>query len=244
MQRLASLDAAVTRLTEDFGSWQVPWGEINRFQRNDGAINQAFDDAKPSSPVPFASGSWGSLASFGASRRPGTKRFYGTSGNTFVAIVEFGRKLRAWAVREGGNSGNPASPHFKDQVERYASRQPPAGLLLPRATSGAMSSGGTSPASERYPARTVALVPSTAPAGSSARTWTKGPAATAEIAVSKPARGWPLTRASASARGPAHSSQVATSVAPFQLTRAATRPPRRVATSAGARAGRALQGNL
>ncbi len=120
VQRLASLDAAVTRLTEDFGNWQVPWGEINRFQRNDGAINQVFDDAKPSSPVPFASGSWGSLASFGASRRPGTKRFYGTSGNTFVAIVEFGWKLRAWAVREGGNSGNPASPHFKDQVERYA----------------------------------------------------------------------------------------------------------------------------
>ena len=121
VQRLASLDAAVARLTEDFGSWQVPWGEINRFQRNDGAINQTFDDAKPSSPVPFASGSWGSLASFGASRRPGTKRFYGTSGNTFVAIVEFGPKLRASAVREGGNSGHPDSPHFKDQAERYAS---------------------------------------------------------------------------------------------------------------------------
>jgi acyl-homoserine-lactone acylase len=120
-QRLASLDAAVQRLTEDFGSWQVPWGEINRFQRNDGAINQVFDDAKPSTPVPFAAGSWGSLASFAAARRPGTKRFYGTSGNTFVAIVQFGRRLRAWAVREGGNSGHPESPHFKDQVERYAS---------------------------------------------------------------------------------------------------------------------------
>jgi acyl-homoserine-lactone acylase len=126
VQRLASLDAAVTRLTDDFGSWKVPWGEINRFQRNDGAINQVFDDSKPSSPVPFTSGSWGSLASYGASRRPGTKRFYGTSGNTFVAIVEFGWKLRAWAVREGGNSGNPASPHFKDQAERYA-----AGNLRP-----------------------------------------------------------------------------------------------------------------
>lgn len=120
-QRLASLEAAVQRLTEDFGSWQVPWGEINRFQRNDGAIDQTFDDAKPSTPVPFASSAWGSLASFGARRRPGTKRFYGTSGNTFVAIVEFGPRLRAWAVREGGNSGDPDSPHFKDQAERYAS---------------------------------------------------------------------------------------------------------------------------
>jgi acyl-homoserine-lactone acylase len=120
-QRLASLEAAVDRLTADFGSWQVPWGEINRFQRNDGAIAQTFDDAKPSAPVPFTSASWGSLASFGAARRPGTVRFYGTSGNTFVAIVEFGPRLRAWAVREGGESGHPDSPHFNDQTERYAS---------------------------------------------------------------------------------------------------------------------------
>jgi acyl-homoserine-lactone acylase len=120
-QRLASLDAAVQRLTQDFGSWQVPWGEINRFQRNDGAIVQTFDDAKPSIPVPFTSGTWGSLASYPGSRRPGTKRFYATSGNTFVAIVEFGPSLRAWAVREGGASGDPDSPHFKDQAERFAS---------------------------------------------------------------------------------------------------------------------------
>ncbi len=120
-QRLASLDAAVDRLTEDFGSWQVPWGEINRFQRNDGEITQTFDDAKPSIPVPFTSGTWGSLATYPGSRRPGTRRYYATSGNTFVAVVQFGPRLRAWAVREGGNSGNPDSPHFTDQAERYAS---------------------------------------------------------------------------------------------------------------------------
>jgi acyl-homoserine-lactone acylase len=125
-QRLASLEAAVERLTQDFGSWQVPWGEINRLQRNDDAIVQTFDDAKPSFPVPFVSATWGSLASFGASRQPvpaggTTKRFYGTSGNTFVAVVEFGPRLRAMAVKEGGESGDPTSPHFLDQVERYAS---------------------------------------------------------------------------------------------------------------------------
>ncbi|MFC4083627.1 penicillin acylase family protein [Amycolatopsis samaneae] len=125
-QRLASLETAVERLTRDFGGWRVPWGEINRFQRLDDAIDQRFDDAKPSTPVPFASGTWGSLASFGAKRQPEpsggtTKRFYGTSGNTFVAVVEFGPKLRARAVREGGASGHPDSPHFADQVERYAS---------------------------------------------------------------------------------------------------------------------------
>ncbi|AVT34676.1 acylase [Plantactinospora sp. BC1] len=120
-QRLEALDAATQRLTQDFGSWQVPWGEINRFQRNDGAITQTFDDAKPSIPVPFTSAQWGSLASFGARRWPGTKRYYGTSGNSFVAVVEFGPRLRAWAVTAGGASGHPDSPHFNDQAERYAS---------------------------------------------------------------------------------------------------------------------------
>jgi acyl-homoserine-lactone acylase len=119
-QKLAALAEAVDRLTLDFGSAQVPWGEINRFQRNDGAIVQTFDDAKPSTPVPFTSSQWGSLASFGAKRYPGTKRYYGTSGNSFVAVVEFGPTLRAWAVTAGGASGHPESKHFVDEVQRYA----------------------------------------------------------------------------------------------------------------------------
>ncbi|MBO0875033.1 MAG: penicillin acylase family protein [Pseudonocardia sp.] len=120
-QRLTALEAAMDRLTHDFGGWQVPWGEINRYQRNDGAIDQEFDDAKPSIPVPFTSARWGSLASFAAKRWPGTKRYYGTSGNSFVATVEFGPTVRAWAVTTGGASGHPDSPHFNDQAERYAS---------------------------------------------------------------------------------------------------------------------------
>lgn len=118
--RLAALDAAMARLTADFGSWQVPWGEINRFQRNDGAIVQTFDDSRPSLPVAFTSADWGSLASFGARRYPGTRRYYGTYGNSFVAAVEFAPRVRARAVSAGGESGNPASPHFADQAQRYA----------------------------------------------------------------------------------------------------------------------------
>lgn len=119
-QQLAALDAAMARLNADYGTWQVPWGEINRYQRNDGAIQQTFDDAKPSVPVMFASANWGSLAAFGAHRYPGTRRYYGTYGNSFVAAVEFGPKVRARAVTAGGESGNPTSPHFGDQVGRYA----------------------------------------------------------------------------------------------------------------------------
>lgn len=123
---LDTLTAAVARLRADWGDWRVPWGEVNRLQRNDGAIEQRFDDAKPSVPVPFASARWGSLASFGARPYPGTRRWYGTSGNSFVAIVEFGPRVRAWSVTVGGESGDPSSPHFMDQAERYA-----AGALKP-----------------------------------------------------------------------------------------------------------------
>ena len=118
--KLAALDSAMARLQANFGSWQVPWGEINRYQRNDAAIVQTFDDAKPSVAIPFASAQWGSLASFGAKRYPGTKRYYGTYGNSFVAAVEFGPRVRARAVTAGGESGDPKSPHFADQVGRYA----------------------------------------------------------------------------------------------------------------------------
>jgi acyl-homoserine lactone acylase PvdQ len=117
---LQALSAAVDRLTADFGNWKTPWGEINRYQRLTGDIVQKFDDAAASIPVGFTSARWGSLASFGARTYPGTKKMYGTSGNSFVAVVEFGPRVRARAVSAGGQSGDPSSPHFADQATRYA----------------------------------------------------------------------------------------------------------------------------
>jgi len=119
-QLLQALSVASGRLQADFGKWQTPWGEINRYQRLTADIVQPFDDAGPSIPVGFTSARWGSLASFGARTYPGTKKMYGTSGNSFVAVVEFGDRVRAKAITAGGQSGDPKSPHFADQAERYA----------------------------------------------------------------------------------------------------------------------------
>jgi acyl-homoserine-lactone acylase len=119
-ERVQALAAASDRLKAGFGSWKTTWGDINRFQRLSDDIVPVFSDGKPSIPVGFTSAVWGSLASFGARQYPGTNRMYGSSGNSFVAVVEFGDSVRAKAITAGGESGNPASPHFNDQAQRYS----------------------------------------------------------------------------------------------------------------------------
>jgi acyl-homoserine lactone acylase PvdQ len=122
-ERLELFSLAVQKITDDFGKWNTPWGEINRLQRITGDIKQPFDDSKPSVAVGMASGNWGALASFGARGAPTTKRIYGTYGNSFVAVVEFGDSVKAKSILAGGQSGDPASPHFFDQAQRYADVQ-------------------------------------------------------------------------------------------------------------------------
>ncbi|MDX2270133.1 MAG: penicillin acylase family protein [Bryobacter sp.] len=123
---LVALEEAMAKLEADFGTWKKPWGEINRFQRLNEKIASEFDDVAESLAVPFTSGIWGSLASFGARAYPNTKKWYGTSGNSFVAVVEFGPRVRALALSAGGQSGKPDSKHFRDQAGRY-----PKGALRP-----------------------------------------------------------------------------------------------------------------
>jgi acyl-homoserine-lactone acylase len=119
-QMVQALAAASDKLAADFGSWKMPWGDINRFQRLTDDIVHPFNDAGPSIPVGFSSARWGSLASFGARTYKGSKKMYGTTGNSFVAVVEFGDQVKARAVTAGGQSGDPKSPHFNDQAARYA----------------------------------------------------------------------------------------------------------------------------
>jgi acyl-homoserine lactone acylase PvdQ len=119
-QLLGAFATALDKLLLDFGAWKTPWGEINRFQRLTGDIVQPFADDEPSIPVGFTSSQWGSLASFGARAYPQTKKWYGTSGNSFVAVVEFADRVRARAVTAGGESGHSGAKHFNDQAQRYA----------------------------------------------------------------------------------------------------------------------------
>ncbi len=118
-QKLAALKTASDKLKADFGTWRTPWGEINRFQRRTDDLVQQYSDTAPSLPIAFTSSQWGSLASVDGRKTPELKRRYGDNGNSFVAAIEFGPRIRARAVTAGGESGDPASKHFDDQAMRY-----------------------------------------------------------------------------------------------------------------------------
>lgn len=119
-ERLDIFLSALLKLRNDFGTWEMAWGEVNRYQRLNGDIRQRFDDSAPSIPIGFASGRWGALAAYGARYDNNTRKIYGTRGNSFVAVVEFGDQVKAKTILAGGQSGNPNSPHFDDQAQRYA----------------------------------------------------------------------------------------------------------------------------
>ncbi|MDO6854009.1 acylase [Cellulophaga lytica] len=122
-ERLSVFRAVIKKLESDFGTWNIPWGEVNRYQRLNGDIKQAFNDDEPSVAVGFASGRWGALAAYGVSYTNNTKKIYGTRGNSFVAAVEFGEKVKAKTILAGGQSGDPTSAHFNDQTDAYINMQ-------------------------------------------------------------------------------------------------------------------------
>jgi acyl-homoserine-lactone acylase len=123
-ERLEIFENVVDYLNSTFGNWYLQWGDVNRYQRLNSDIRQAFNDDEPSIPVGFASGRWGALAAYGVSyTNPDAKKIYGTRGNSFVAVVEFGDKVKAKSMLAGGQSGDPDSPHFGDQAQRYTDMQ-------------------------------------------------------------------------------------------------------------------------
>jgi acyl-homoserine-lactone acylase len=119
----AAFDSALAALVRDWGTWRVPWGEVNRLQRIDESIDQQFSDERPSLPV-LGAGAWnGTVFTYYAQPVRGQKRRYGVAGGTYVSVVEFGPKVRRLAVHTMGASGDPKSPHYFDQAPLYARGQ-------------------------------------------------------------------------------------------------------------------------
>lgn len=120
---LSSFAASISRMQLNYGTWQIPWGNINRFQRLSGSQEGYFNDDSASIAVGFASSLWGALPSFNSLSMQGSTKRYGYNGNSFVCAVEFGSKIKAKSLLAGGNSGHPNSSHFADQANMYANGQ-------------------------------------------------------------------------------------------------------------------------
>lgn len=115
--------ATINELQTKFGNWRTPWGEINRYQRLTGNIDETFDDNQPSLPDGFASSQWGMIPSFDSHTYQGTKKRYGYKGNSFICAVEFGKRIKAKSLLTGGESGDTKSKHFGDQALMYTKGQ-------------------------------------------------------------------------------------------------------------------------
>jgi acyl-homoserine lactone acylase PvdQ len=116
-EKFDALQAVLSGLKSKYGSWKIPWGDITRYQRLSSDIRPKFDNGESSLAVGLASSVLGSLPSYEAAWHE--SKMYGTAGNSFVAVVEFGKKITAKSIVTGGGSFQPGSKHFLDQAQMY-----------------------------------------------------------------------------------------------------------------------------
>ncbi len=115
------LEATLDQFEKWYGSWEIKWGAINRFQRVGPGKN--FEDNAFSLAVNQASSKWGALPSFESRRYTNTVKRYGYTGNSFVAAVEFGKRLKAKTIITGGQSRFAESKNFTDQAYGFINGQ-------------------------------------------------------------------------------------------------------------------------
>jgi acyl-homoserine lactone acylase PvdQ len=120
-KKLSLLDQCLNLIAANYGAnktWEIPWGQINKYQRGFTDREFPLSDARPSISVAQTSSKWGQMPAF-ESRTFNTNKRYGFSGNSFIAAVRFGKKLEAKTIMTGGQSFDPNSPHFTDQAQMY-----------------------------------------------------------------------------------------------------------------------------
>ncbi len=122
--RIKLFEDTMKEFEANWGTWQIAWGDINRLQKiqSSGELEK-FGDAKNSLPVAGAPGWLGVVNNFYARPEPGSKRYYGVAGTSFVGVVEFGAKVQARTTLVMSQSSDPNSPNYFDQCELYARRE-------------------------------------------------------------------------------------------------------------------------
>lgn len=120
---ITALENVIKRLEKDFGTWGVPWGEVNRLQRANLPFGEKFDESAPSLPIAGGPDMFGMIFSFYTMHEKDAKKGFGLMGSTFVSVIEFGAEVDARSVLVFGQSGDSKSPHYFDQAHLYSKRQ-------------------------------------------------------------------------------------------------------------------------
>jgi len=125
LRKIRALEAVRKQLLQEFGTIQVPWGNINRLQRpKPGKGMMAFSDSLSSLPVPGADADFvGDIFAFYGVKLPKSHYLYGVAGDGYVSVVQLSPHIKAWSVVPWGESNDPKSSHYFDQAPLYARGQ-------------------------------------------------------------------------------------------------------------------------
>ena len=125
--RFEALIAAADNLTQTFGDWRVPWGDINRIQRQVNVTDRnlaPFSDSQPSLPMTGVRGPLGvAFTVYYTPSTPERKNRYGYVGGSFMGVYEFGERVKAGTLLQFGQSADPESQHYFDQARLYSQQQ-------------------------------------------------------------------------------------------------------------------------
>lgn len=102
------LAQAAREVIRDYGSLEIAWGEVYRFRL--GALDY------PANGGPEQYGIYRTIYF----ARDKDNRYRAVAGDSYVAVAEFGKKVRAKVLLSYGNASQPGSKHVGDQLKQLA----------------------------------------------------------------------------------------------------------------------------
>ena len=115
---VALLSKAATEVEKMYGALDIAWGEVNRFKVGDYNL-----------PANGGSGNYGIFRTMYFVRNSSDNKSYAVAGDTYVAVTEFGPKVRARVLLSYGNATQPGSKHIGDQLSLLSQKKLRPALL-------------------------------------------------------------------------------------------------------------------